>query len=99
MTREETLKAAIQAVTQDRENEYGAPEDSFAVIAAMWAVYVKSRCVGGDAPVCIVADDVAIMMCLLKIARITTGEVKADSYVDLAGYAACAAEIATGGRE
>ena len=99
MTREETLQAAIQAVTQDRENEYGAPEDNFAVIAAMWEAYVKSRCVGGDAPVCIVADDVAIMMCLLKIARITTGETKADSYVDLAGYAACAAEIATGGRE
>ena len=99
MTREETLKAAIQAVLHDREDEYGAIEDNFAVIAAMWAVYVKARCVGGDASVSIAPDDVAIMMCLLKIARITTGEVKADSYVDLAGYAACAAELATGGRE
>jgi hypothetical protein len=35
------------------------------------------------------------MMALLKIARIATGEPKADNYVDLAGYAVCAGEIAT----
>ena len=39
--------------------------------------------------------DVAMMMALLKAARIKSGE-KADSFVDLAGYAACAGEIATG---
>ena len=40
------------------------------------------------------AKDVAMMLALLKVARIKTG-VKGDSYVDLAGYAACAGEIAT----
>ena len=35
------------------------------------------------------------MMALLKIARIATGKKVIDSYVDLAGYAACAGEIAT----
>lgn len=33
------------------------------------------------------------MMALLKIARIRTGTATDDSYVDLAGYAACGAEI------
>ena len=45
------------------------------------------------------AEDVAIMMCLLKIARIATGEPKADNYIDLAGYSACAGEIATRGKK
>jgi putative aminopeptidase FrvX len=40
------------------------------------------------------AVDVAMMMALLKIARIAAGSDKEDSFVDLAGYAACAAEIA-----
>lgn len=40
------------------------------------------------------AKDVAVMMSLLKIARIATGS-SPDSFVDLAGYAACAGEIAT----
>lgn len=40
--------------------------------------------------------DVATMMALFKIGRITTaGEFTADSYVDCAGYAAIAGEMAT----
>lgn len=42
----------------------------------------------------ITAKDVAAMMGLLKVARIATG-FNPDSFVDLAGYAACAGEIAT----
>lgn len=38
-----------------------------------------------------------MMMALLKIARIATGQAKSDSFVDLAGYAACGGEIGTGG--
>lgn len=38
-------------------------------------------------------EDVAAMMALLKIARIAAGGKKADSWVDLAGYAACGGEI------
>lgn len=39
----------------------------------------------------------AMLMCLFKIARIATGRGKADSFIDLAGDAACAGELATGG--
>lgn len=42
-------------------------------------------------------EDVATLMCLFKIARIATGRGKADSFIDLAGDAACAGELATGG--
>lgn len=34
-----------------------------------------------------------MMMCLLKVARIRSGGGTGDSFVDLAGYAACGAEI------
>ena len=42
----------------------------------------------------ITAKDAGAMMALLKVARIATGS-SPDSFVDLAGYAACAGEIAT----
>ena len=42
------------------------------------------------------AKDVAMMMALLKIARICTGTGTEDSFIDLAGYAACGGEIAGG---
>lgn len=38
--------------------------------------------------------DVAMMMSLLKIARIKNGGGTGDSFVDLAGYAACGGELA-----
>ncbi|WP_370650237.1 DUF6378 domain-containing protein [uncultured Desulfovibrio sp.] len=37
--------------------------------------------------------DVAVMMCLFKIGRLKTGTHKKDSYVDLCGYAAIAADM------
>ena len=37
------------------------------------------------------AKDVAMMLALLKVARIHNGD-KMDSFIDLAGYAACAGE-------
>lgn len=47
---------------------------------------------------CILPEDVAAMLALLKIARIASGHAKADNWVDLAGYAACGGEI-EGGEE
>ena len=43
------------------------------------------------------AEDVALMMALLKIARIKVGEFKADNYVDLCGYGALAYEVSNRG--
>lgn len=86
MTREETLDMAKECVCGRRENEYGSPENNFKLIANLWTAYKE---------IAFTANDVAIMMALLKIARIRTGTATEDSFVDLAGYAACAAEIAT----
>lgn len=89
-TREGILEAAKQCVCTDREGQYGSPEDNFASIAKMWSEYLRATT---GKKIEVRAHDVAVMMCLLKIARIATGEPKADSWIDLAGYAACGGEI------
>ena len=94
MTRSEILDAARSIVTGEREKQYGKPEDNFATIGKLWEIYLSGRCVGGDADISINPEDVAMMMALLKIARIKTGVGTVDSFIDLAGYAACAGEIA-----
>ena len=93
-TRAEILDAAKKIVTGDREKQYGKPEDNFAVIARFWEVYLSERCVGGGAEVTLNPDDVAMLMALMKVARIMTGTFKGDSYIDACGYLSCAAEIA-----
>lgn len=84
MKRAEILAAAKKCVCGDREEDYGTPEDSFNNIARLWSAYTGHA----YTPV-----DVSVMMALLKVARIKGGY-KVDSFVDLAGYAACAGELA-----
>ena len=91
ITREYILKEAARIVCGDRNEQYGEPEDSFRAIAEFWETYVREKCVTPGEDVCIRSADVAIMMVLLKVAR-TIGGTKADTYIDIAGYAACAAE-------
>lgn len=86
MTRSDILRKAEQCVCGQREQDYGSPEDNFQVIADLWNAYKN---------VSFTPTDVAMMMALLKIARIKTGTATEDSFVDLAGYAACGGEIAT----
>ena len=86
MTRKETLNLAEQAVCGDRQQSYGSPENNFKLIAQLWDTYLDTE---------ITPQDVAVMMILLKIARISTGVNKDDNWVDIAGYAACGAEVNT----
>lgn len=98
MDRAEILDAAKRCVCGERELDYGTPENSFKVIGALWEIYIMERCAGTDVQVCIVPEDVAAMLALLKIARIATGHGKDDNWIDLAGYAACGGELqSTGG--
>lgn len=99
MTRAEILDSAKKCVCEDRESQYGSPEDSFELIAELWEPIIRERCVSPGADVCVTGDTVAIMMTLLKIARIATGRFKSDSYIDACGYMACAGEIAGKGEE
>ena len=91
MTRAEILKAAERCVCTDRNQQYGEPEDNFRTISMLWSVYLCAR--GMDQP--LGAADVGAMMALFKLVRIATGGDKADNFIDLAGYAACAGEIST----
>ncbi len=98
MTREEILKEALRCVTGEREQQYGSPEDSFEVIADLWMTYLEKKTVPDTGLVVLNPEDVAAMMALLKIARICTGKYKGDSWVDLAGYAACGGACQSGNR-
>ena len=91
MTRSEILKAAERCVCTDRNQQYGEPEDNFRTISMLWSVYLCAR--GMEHPLS--AADVGAMMALFKLGRIATGGDKADNFIDLAGYAACAGEIST----
>lgn len=91
LTRADILHAAEKCVCGQRETDYGTPEDNFKTIAELWEAYLNKACTRG-VNVRVEAKDVAVMMALLKIARIAAGGGKADSWIDLAGYAACGAE-------
>lgn len=91
-TRADILEAAKTCVTGQREQDYGSPEDNFQAIADLWNSYLSANTKFDPD---ITPHDVAMMMCLLKIARTATGDAyHMDNYIDLAGYAACAGEIA-----
>lgn len=84
MTRKDILEEAAKCVCGQREQDYGSPESNFQIIADLWNAYTGHK----YTPV-----DVANMMILLKLARIKNGGGTGDSFVDIAGYAACGGEI------
>lgn len=89
--RTDILDQAAKVVTGDREDTYGGPEDSFNLIARYWSVFLDGRDFNSESlsPV-----DVALMMDLLKTARLQASPTHKDSWIDKAGYAACGAECA-----
>lgn len=92
LTRADILHAAEKCVCGQRKTDYGTPEDNFKAIAELWNVYLDRISVGKYGNTIVDEKDVAVMMALLKIVRIARGGGKADSWIDLAGYAACGAE-------
>jgi hypothetical protein len=91
MQRSNILAEANSLICNDRQDDYGDAKDMFECIAYMWEAYLNPK---EGISISIAPQDVAMMMCLLKIARSTASPQKADSYVDLCGYAALAAELA-----
>ena len=87
-TRELCLKKAEECVLNDRNKQYGSPENVFNDVADLWRVYLR----GSGRNVRLTCTDVAMMLALLKVARISANPTHKDSFVDLAGYAACAME-------
>ena len=67
---------ALRTINGERQDQYGSPENTFALIASLWSVYLGTE---------VLAKNVADMMCLLKIAREKGGRGKRDNMVDLIG--------------
>jgi hypothetical protein len=95
LPREECLETARRIISGNREEQYSGPEDSFRQIAEHWNAYLRRRLDGIDSSeVNLGASDVAVMMTLLKLARLTTGGAnQPDTWVDVAGYAGCGYEV------
>lgn len=81
---------ALRTINGERQDAYGAPEDTFKKIADLWTAYLFSN---DPIDMRITPPMVADMMCLLKIAREKGGKGKRDNMVDLIGYAALGAEM------
>ena len=95
MNREMCLDEAKKCVCTDRNQQYGEPEQNFAVIARLWQTYLQAALKSDKIE--ILPSDVATMMVLFKVGRVAPAyPKKADSFVDMAGYAACGCECATG---
>lgn len=92
MTRETTLRTALEYVTHDRNKDNGDPEDNFSRIAEFWTIWLREKY---NIDFNITPTDVAMMSLMIKIARLLESEWKADNWIDIAGYAACGSETAS----
>ena len=84
VTRGQVLDTAKEYVTKDRAADHGNMEDNFNTIGKYWSVHL-----GVD----VSATDVAVMMTLLKAARIKSNPSHPDNWIDACGYMACGGEI------
>ena len=82
--RKVVLEEAARLISEDRNIDYGDPMKNFRAISEMWSAYTDVK---------ITPHDVAVMMILVKVARLSSSPRKQDSWIDIAGYAALGAEI------
>lgn len=87
--KEQIADEAKRIVSGARRSAYGKPEDNFERIARFWTAYFVNT--GRD--ITVLAEDVSLMMALMKIARIAETPDHCDSWVDLVGYALTGAEV------
>jgi len=92
--RASALDEARRLVTGDRNNQYGPPTQDFLRTAALLNAlgYGREDAEGVVHP--IQSSDVAIIIAQVKVSRLMHSRGKRDSWVDLAGYAACGYECA-----
>lgn len=87
-------KHAAGLVGGDREASHGDKLVSFTIIAEFWEAYRRGKCATHPNDPRYTAEDAANMMEMLKVARRLIGDYNPDDYVDGAGYAGVAGEIA-----
>lgn len=92
--RASALNEARDLITGDRNNQYGPPTQDFKRAAELLQACGYRRVDANDTVHDIVPSDVAIMVMQVKVSRLMHSRGKRDSWVDLAGYAACGYECA-----
>lgn len=81
--REQVLEQAIGITHNDRNKTNGDPGPHLLQLSRLWSAYL-----GTD----IGPQDVAALMILLKVSRLSRSPDELDHWIDIAGYAACGAE-------
>lgn len=79
------LEEAAIIVDGDREKTYGDPAKNLNTIADLWTTWLQAKGVIRGNEI-ILADDVCVMMSLLKVARLANDQTHRDSQVDVCGY-------------
>ena len=91
MTKGEILEKAKDLITGDRNETHGDAFQNHAEIAEFWNIYLDKKL---QPMASITAEDVALMMVLMKISRNTQGKKNnLDNFIDMCGYSAIAGEI------
>ena len=79
------LREAARIISGDRNKQYGGPEENFTRTAQIWTAIIGYE---------FTAEDVAMMMVGLKVARYASKSgFQPDTWIDIAGYAACGYEV------
>ena len=84
MKTKDFLEEATKLASGQRQIDYGDKTENHKNIAILWSAYLEHT---------ITPHDVAILMCLLKVARTKLGAISKDTYMDMAAYSAIAGEI------
>jgi hypothetical protein len=98
IVRADLLAGAERAVNGDRDADYGDPVRDFERQAAMIQAYLEGV-VEHRGELRIDPVDVAAIMVIVKTSRLVTNPAKKDSWLDIAGYAACGWDCAVDAQE
>lgn len=82
------LSEAISLINGDRNTTYGDPLEDFSITSSFWQTYL-ARTVVARGSLDIQPHDVAVLMILLKISRLSWSPEKRDHWADIAGYTGC----------
>lgn len=91
--RKRLLDTAAEYVLKQRNKSYGEPDEDFRRIAGI-ASAMGFRFTDGTATRELNGTDVALFMIALKTSRLAWAPDHEDSWIDIAGYAACGMETA-----
>lgn len=90
--RGDILRKAIDLTEGSRDQQYGPPKNNATVLRDLWISYLKYH----NPYINLTIADVAAMMIMVKLSRLSFNTRHEDNWVDAAAYAAIGAELARG---